>query len=243
LEELEHDVLSWETIDGLEQHGSLVDLLAELGEARGHPWAQVARAIWHAWEESREELENSPLLGADQPWAARLWQHVPVSVLRALLERHPQAVRLDHLDDQQWLGLFESPPAGLSPLGQRVLWQAVPVEHWAAAWSALAPSDPEALASLWRRAPELVLARARECWETRDWDGLGLLRAVVPDDQTAAWVGIGEQLSPGAMPDEVVAELVAWLHGRVARRVPGWRRAYGFLAELEQALERARRAQ
>ena len=39
-----------------------MDLLAELGEARSHPWPQIARAIWHAWEESRAELDDSPLL-------------------------------------------------------------------------------------------------------------------------------------------------------------------------------------
>jgi hypothetical protein len=243
LEELEHDVLSWETIAGLEQHETLVDLLAELGEARGHPWAEVARAIWRAWDESRATLDESPLFARHQPWAARLWQHAPVSALRALLEHHPDAVPVDQLSDEQWLGLFESLPAQLSALGQRVLWQSIPLEHWAAAWPTLAPTDPEAVAGMWRRAPEWVLERARERWESRDWDGLGLLRASVPDDQTAAWVAIGEQQSLGAMPDELVAAWIVWLHGRVARRVVGWRRAYGLLVELAQALERARRVQ
>jgi hypothetical protein len=220
-----------------------VDLLAELGEARGHSWAEVARAIWHAWDESRTKLDDSPLFARHQPWAARLWPHAPVSALRTLLEHQPDAVPVDQLSDQQWLGLLETPPAQLSPLGQRVLWQSIPVEHWARAWPTLAPTDPEAVAGLWRRAPDWVLQRARERWQNRDWDGLGLLRASLPDDQTDAWVAIAEQQSPGAMPDELVTEWIGWLHGRVARRVVGWRRAYGLLVELAQSLERARRAQ
>jgi hypothetical protein len=241
LEEVEHEVLSWETIAGLERDVALVDLLEELAQARGQAWPDVARAIWHAWSESSGEIETTPLMAHHQPWARRLWAHIPCGVVMTLLERSPRAVLLDHLDDEHWAQLLAAPPARLSPAGMRVLWQSLPAKHWTAAWSVLPPSDPEVLAELWRKAPAWVLGKVGELGQARDWHGLVLLLTQAPDDQTAACVAIGEQLPMGSIPDQTVSELVAWLRRRVAHRVPDWRRAYGYLAELERSLHFAQR--
>jgi hypothetical protein len=212
-------------------------LLGELGSEPAKA-APVLRAVWSAWETA----ERPELPALEKSLTALLWSHAPVSALEHLASSRSSEHGFEHLNREQWrtlVGLLERDARSPESLA---FWRAVPEPELETLLAlGLEPSNFEALAALWRRAPARLGATLEARFERGLGKAAGALLASVPaalTAETAQKLAADERLA--RQSSERMIELGTWLHERVAERCLGWREAYSRLSELERRLALAR---
>lgn len=249
LDEVAHGVLGWEAL--VDVPADQVPALAELAERRHMPWAEVARAMWNAWNLSAQAADDFPaLLAPEAPHAARLWAHLPGSLVLPLLEPRGGAsarVPWSALGEEQWAAVVEGWRALQSDAqGARAAFSAIPeaqamlmVDAGVLSESA---EDRALLSALWERFPEQLAQRVEALCSAGGVSAALPLLLGAPPSQTGHAV---ELMGPPELLLELdEAELDGvrhWLLERVHERTAAWRDAYALLAALEQGVAPFRR--
>ncbi len=211
-------------------------LLGELGSEPAKA-APVLRAVWAAWEAAlRPEL---PTL--EKSFAALLFSHAPMSVLEHFASSEDCADEFEHLSREQWRSFVDHWTRTRRSAESLAFWRAVPEAELDTLLSlGLEPSNLDALAELWRRAPSRLVAALEARFEPGRGRPTSALLASVPaalTAETARKLAADERLARHS--SEHMKELGAWLHERVAERSLGWREAYSRLSELERRMSLA----
>ena len=246
LDEVAHGVLDWSNVKQLERDPRRFAALSALAERRGVTAAELAQAVWGAWDAAGRP--KTSLFTASGPGAV-LFTHAPGRLLEVLLpelDARELAALASRFGEEQWQALARAASAGtLAPRSLTAICAAIDHEHAERLLALPTFDDPEALAALWTRVPGSVAAALR----TRlDRDGTGGPRVLesAPPEQTAAAVDVLRRrlLASGApeLAPEALERVRRWLHARIASRAPAWREAYALLAELERRLAPVLRA-
>ncbi len=244
LEEAQHGVLAWATLDALAPIRQAIPALQLLARARGVAWADVAIAAFQAWLDAKRPALGGSVLDPGSPDAATLWSHAPAEVLAELLAEPAAAggqLPWDALGDLQWTAFVEAAPraadAAWDALGLDVAWRAIPEPHARVALGSIA--DRRALAALWARFPDALLEHARAA----DVATQLALAEAAEGAHVAALVDVFAAIpEPADLPAPELDRLRVWLASRVTARDAGWRDAYALLAATERRIAPAARA-
>jgi hypothetical protein len=242
LDEVEHGVLAFESVQRLStQLDDLAPLLA-LANERRVPERELARAVWSAWQQA-ERPEGVPFLAPDAPHHTLFWAHVPGALLEnLLLDARRRQVPYAVFGDEQWDAYARALARAPELATDSAAWQTMPFDvvtrvlalplDWA--------QSADSIAILWQRFPELLAAASQRELKAKgeaDPDVLAALLGAAPDAFAAPLLDEVEQqamtLSPAARP-----AVRLWLRRIIARRVPGYRDAYHALAALERSTKR-----
>lgn len=243
LDEAMHGVLTWPTVAGIGDGPLGLPALQALALERGVPFAQVASAIWEAWDDAQRPALGAEFLSSDSEYSSWFWPHVPPDLLEALLaDARATGIPYESFGDAQWrafVAALESAPARADD--ERAF--------------SLAPDFviDEALdrgiesrtlfAAFWRRAPERAGTELVQLLQSKDETDLprlsGLLRAA-PDSQLGNLDELFAQPGLTNLPPAQLAVVRHFLHGHVRERRPGYVNAYTRLTEIERRLSQAR---
>ena len=249
VEEVVHGVLTWPTVAelGRSRAGLLIAATRAAAITLDVPWADVARAVWQAWDTAARPAEGADFLLPDNDPEGLFWGHIPRELLRPLLlDARDKPMPLERLRDEPWAAIEEAVLDGSLPLTAELVRHAP--EAILDAWLArrgLEPFRGAALAELCRRLPERLLRVLELHCETPD---------PAETEQVLALMA--------ALPDSLLSDAVTCLAGKPLVRLPGAslagarrllhravstggalaRLAYPIFAELEQRLSAPRRA-
>src|SRR5690606_21971172 len=180
LDEVEHEVLSFASVQALVLDASGIEWLLELAAGRGMDWTRVAHSIWQAWDQAGRPAEVGALLEPHSVHARHFWGSIPAALLRELLATNqvismpPELFQL--FGREQWTAFLELQPEQLRKYGQ-ALWT-MP-EEVATQWlTQLEPRTELGLEPLWVRFPERLLRAVRQALsEARTLYALELMHA------------------------------------------------------------------
>jgi len=166
LDEVVHGVLTFATVQGIADDELGLPALQALAKERAVPFADVARAIWEAWDDAQRPSDGAAFLAPDSPVAAWFWPHVPSELLEVLL----CDVRATHIPyelfaPEQWqafLSALETAPARAEDARAFELAPSAVVEE---AWSRGVESRT-LFASVWQRTPERAARELRDLLES-----------------------------------------------------------------------------
>lgn len=243
LDEVMHGVLTWPTVSGIGDGALGLAALQALASERKLPFAQVASAIWEAWDDAHRPAIGAEFLASDSSYASLFWPHVPPDLLEALLsDARATGIPYETFGDAQWRAFV----AAL---------EAAPVRADDERAFRIAPDFviDEALArgvesralftAFWRRAPERAgseLVQLLESREAEDLPRLAGLLAAAPENQLANLDELFAQPGVTNLPPPQLAVVRHYLHDRVRERSPGYTNAYARLTEIERRLSQSR---
>lgn len=244
LDEIEHEVLDFDSVKHLDALPGGIGTLKALAEQRGMPWSKVGQAVWHAWNQAARPETGAAFLAPEHAGADLLWSTIPQSLLEELLtDARASGVPFSAFGAEQWsafLHVAERLDAAVErEWFTRVFpWRVMPREvareciertnvaaHCAAA------------AELWQRFPELVLERMQQDLALGNVTGALLWADSAPLGQTRDLLDLlRERLRILELGRAPMDQLRRWLLKRTAARTSGWREAYAFLCAVEEAL-------
>lgn len=238
LDEVEHGVLSFSTLEHADAERWLLPLL-DLADEHGTPRVEVARAIWQAWEQAGRP-DGATFLAPSAAEHLLFWGTIPAELLAALLvDLRRQNVPYAAFGDEQWRGFAEALRRNPELVGESGAWERMPSE-WVSRLLALSldwASTPESVKVLWRRFPDLLSNAVRRQLgpgtTEEDPSALAALLQAAPNELAATLLG---ELLPrvyGIRPRARHA-IRSLLRRLVKERDAGWRDAYATLSRLER---------
>jgi hypothetical protein len=251
LDEIQHDVLAWASIVGLERHALCVPALLALAEGRSIGRKRVARAVWQAWDAAGAPEIALLACGAESDVRFRsavgsLLAAAPPRLFLRLLERAGalELVAWTELESELWRALLELAFSGLAL--PEAAWSTLPEAVAVEALAVARRVDGATAFALWRRFPERIAQRLADAAAQRDELAFTDLLRAAPLASTPEVVRALETVLQGRalleLPEGALNELRGQLQERVAKRAPGLQAAYAVLDRIEGALAPVRRA-
>jgi hypothetical protein len=247
VEEVLHGVLTWPTVAdlGRGRDGLLIGATRAAAITLGVPWADVASAIWLAWDAAERPADGADFLLPENDPEGSFWTHIPRQLLRPLLaEARDAPVPFDRLREEPWAAIEEAVLNGaLGVSGEMVRHApAAVLESWLAR-RGLQPFIGPALGVLFERVPERLLGVLSSYFErpspAEAAQALALL-AELPTSLLDQAVSAAEGKPLVRLPGPALAATRKLLHRAVSTGGLLARRAYPMLATLEQQLSAAR---
>jgi hypothetical protein len=248
VEEVMHGVLTWPTVAGLGR-GRPGLLVAATRAAAIHfdvPWADVARAVWQAWDAAERPAEGADFLLPDNDPQGLFWAHIPRELLRPLLaDAREKPMPFERLRDEPWAAIEEAVLANALPVTAELVRYAP--ENVLDSWLArrgLEPFSGAALGALFERLPQRLLGVLSLHFEKPNPDEVPQVLALLkelPESLLEAAVGVAEGKQLVRLPGPTLAGTRKLLHRAVSAGGALGRRAYPLLANLELKLSTARR--
>lgn len=244
LDEVEHGVLTFATIQRGGSEAAWLTPALSLCDARGVSRNELARAVWTAWDQASRP-DGAAFLAPDAAEHALFWANLPAALLEHLLfdvrrRNVPYAV----FGDEQWQAFGRALERFPDLVGEQAAWAEMPLEHVAALlalpleWS----RAHDSIRILWRRFPDLLANAVRRqlgAGAYADPDVLGALLAAAPSSAASELLEeLGEGTSGLAPP--ALSAMRGLLRRLISERGPSWREAYRSLARLERELSRVR---
>lgn len=248
VEEAMHGVLTWPTVARL-GHGRPGLLIAATRAAAitlDVPWAEVARAIWLAWDGAERPAEGADFLLPESDVEGLFWAHIPRELLRPLLaDARDKPMPFERLREEPWAAIEDAVLQGaLSPSPEIVRHAPeATLDSWLGR-RGLEPFDAPALAALFERLPERllrVLTLHFEAPDVAEAPQIVALLDALPRSELERAVAAAEDKPLLRLPGPTLAGARKLLHRAVGEGGAVSRRAYPVLAELEQKLSAARR--
>ncbi len=242
LDEVTHDVLSFETAERVFDADFGVGAAESLARSRNLPLARIAAAVWAAWSDAGKPAAR--FLDPSSPAGTRLWRHVPGDILLEMLPNLPQTA-YPLLADADWTRIAEHyekqgtlpPSEALRNMPKASLGRLL-------ANPKLQFTNESGMAEAWERMPEECLQRVVRGFENADYSECILLLMAAPAEALEPLLGIVTPYCKAlSLPQEILDAVRNWLIRLVDQRCPAWLRAYATLSELENALEPLRLAQ
>ncbi len=249
VEEVLHGVLTWPTV--AELGTAHADLLLAATRAAAItldvPWADVARAIWLAWDAAERPAEGADFLLPERDPEGLFWAHIPHELLKPLLlDARDKPMPLSQLREEPWIAIEEAVLEGTLPVTPEMVTHAPEgiLDSWLGR-RGLEPFEGAALTALFERLPERLL-RVLELHFERPHPGqteqvLALL-AELPDSRLADVVAVATGKNLVRLPGPTLRATRRLLHRAVGLEGVVGRSAYPVLAELEEKLSVARRS-
>jgi hypothetical protein len=245
LDEIQHGVLAFSTIEAAAAEPRWLDTILALADERDVSHAEVARSVWAAWDQA-ERPEGAGFLAPEAAERGLFWRYVPAPLLEALLvDCRQKTVPYEVFEDEQWSAFSRALVRAPELAGERDAWAAMPAD-WVAQllrvpldWSAI----PECVGVLWRRFPELLsraVQRQLMAGARADVDALGALLGGAPTETAFELLRDVEEHAP-TLPRTALAVVRRVLRRTIAERAAEWRVAYAMLSQLEldlRALDR-----
>jgi hypothetical protein len=239
LDEVVHGVLAWPTVAGLADDELGLPALQALARERSVPFANVASAIWEAWDDAQRPSDGAVFLAPDSAVSSWFWPHIPAELLEVLLcDARATDIPYQSFEAVHWqafLTALQTAPAradderafALAP--ESVLEQALRqgVESRAL------------FISVWQRLPELAaseLQRALDAPENEEITRLGELLTAAPAAHLARVFETFSRPSVANLGREKLSSVLRFLHGYIRARKAGYVQAYARLSELERRL-------
>jgi hypothetical protein len=249
VEEVMHGVLTWPTVAGLGRGraGLLVAATRAAAITIDVPWAEVARAVWQAWDAAERPAEGADFLLPDNDPEGLFWAHIPRELLRPLLaDARDKPMPFDRLREEPWAAIEEAVLADALPLTAELVRHAPEsvLDSWLAR-RGLEPFSGGALGALFERLPQRLLGVLSLHFEKPKPDEVPQVLALLkelPESLLEAAVGVAEGKQLVRLPGPTLAGTRKLLHRAVSAGGALGRRAYPLLAELEQKLSVARRS-
>jgi hypothetical protein len=242
LEEALHDVLAWQTVRGIRSPPSALAGLFALADERKLARAELALAIWRAWDDAGRPSDGAEFLLPDAAERGLFWPHIPGELLRALLADARALAPYDLFGEEQWQALLDALAEGRLPRVDPAL-----LAHVSDALleQLLASAEPtrELCSELWRRSPERALAEIARELDTRTDDAarLELWLASTPEPALPGLCALGDERAH--LHDLPRPKLLVWrrfLHELVQARSPGYRAGYELLRRIDTQSARSR---
>lgn len=238
LDEVEHGVLSFSTLEHADAERWLLPLL-DLADEHGTRRIDVARAIWQAWDQAGRP-DGASFLAPNAPEHLLFWGTIPAELLAALLvDVRRQNVPYVAFGDEQWQGFAEALRRNPELVSESAAWERMPSE-WVSRLLSLPldwASTPDSVRVLWRRFPDLLSNAVRRqlgpATTEEDPSALAALLQAAPNELAATLLG---ELLPrvyGIRPRARHA-IRSLLRRLVSERDAGWREAYATLSRLER---------
>jgi hypothetical protein len=248
VEEVMHGVLTWPTVAGLGRGraGLLIGATRAAAITFDVPWAEVARAVWYAWDAAARPAEGAEFLLPDSDVEGLFWAHIPRELLRPLLaDARDKPMPFERLRDEPWAAIEDAVLAEALPVTEQMVRHAPlsVLDSWLTR-RGLAPFAGAALRALFERLPERLLGVLSLHFEKPDpaeVDEVLALFAELPASLLPAALEVAHDKQLLRLPGPTLAATRKLLHRGVSAGGALGRRAYPLLAELEQKLSTARR--
>ncbi len=250
VEEVMHGVLTWPTVAGLGRGraGLLLGATRAAAITLDVPWADVARAVWQAWDTAERPAEGADFLLPDNDLEGLFWAHIPRELLRPLLaDARDKPMPFERLRDEPWAAIEEAVLDGTLPVTEEMVKHApeVVLDSWLAR-RGLEPFSGSALGMLFERVPQRLLGVLSLHFEKPSPEEAAQVLALLselPGSLLSEAVSAAEQRKSQLvrLPGPTLAGTRKLLHRAVSAGGALGRRAYPLLAELEEQLSAARR--
>lgn len=249
VEEVLHGVLTWPTVAelGKSRGGLLIDATRAAAITLDVPWADVARAVWQAWDSAERPAEGADFLLPENDVEGSFWGHIPRELLKPLLlDARNKPIPLERLREEPWAAIEEAVLDGTLPVTADLVVH-VPeaiLDVWLAR-RGLEPFSGAALEALCKRLPERLLRVLELHFEApnpAEGERVLALLAALPDSLLGDAVTrmAGKQLV--RLPGSTLAGTRRLLHRAVNAGGSLARLAYPVFADLEERLSVTRRA-
>lgn len=247
-EEASLGVLSWPTVAelGRGRPGLLIAATRAAAITLDVAWAEVARAVWLAWDAAERPAEGADFLLPENDPEGLFWAHIPRELLKPMLvDARDKPMPFERLRDEPWAAIEDAVLDGsLSPTAAIV--EHAP-EHVLDSWlgrRGIEPFEGAALSMLFRRVPERLLRVIELHFEkpsaTEAAELLSLLQAL-PDSLLPEIIERAEGKQLVRLPGPTLGGVRKLLHRAVSRGGVLGKRSYALFAELEEKLSVARR--
>ena len=246
-----------EWLRGFGEHPLELRALQAACALRRVSWPRMAHALWKSWLHGGCPSDAQLPFAPAGPYRDQLWPHLPPEVLSAAWARWVAADvpwPFECFAASQWAAFVDLFAERWRRAPGSAVWQAaferMDLAHLTRAIETGGLLQPDAegsaeplLASACRRYPGWLSARLRESASAADDGALRSLLRAAPREQSDELIGVlSEELSRRSTQRSILDVARAWLHGLIAARRGDFRRAYALFVEIEQRLERARRA-
>ena len=248
VEEVMHGVLTWPTVAdlGRGRAGLLVAATRAAAITFDVPWAEVARAVWLAWDAAERPAEGADFLLPEHDPEGLFWAHIPRELLRPLLaDARDKPMPFDKLRDEPWAAIEEAVLAGQLPVSAELVRHAPEsvLDSWLGR-RGLEPFNGAALGMLFERLPKRLLGVLSLHFEKPNPAEVGQVMALLdalPASLLEDAIAVAEGKQLVRLPGPTLAGTRKLLHRAVSAGGALGRRAYPLLADLEQRLSAARR--
>jgi hypothetical protein len=235
--------LSWEHLRDELNVEQVLRLMPEYIERRGESWDAMARAMWKAWLDSLgpERKELPQLFWPEQPWTPALWNALPLEAIDTLIARFSgvlvnRPTVFAYFQAEHWRVFFRSWSKVRDWVNHSFraasFWRQVPPDilRELLGSGVLTRHDHEPRNEFWKRIPAAVSEEISRLIDAGRWEEALDLAWSPPEERSAEVIlrvadGLSRQDVPRAL-------LVAWAYECVARRAPGWPRAWEVLEHL-----------
>jgi hypothetical protein len=247
VEEVMHGVLTWPSAEGLGRGrpGLLLAATRAAAITFDVPWAEVARAVWLAWDSAERPAEGAEFLLPDNDVEGLFWAHIPRELLRPLLaDARDKPMPFERLREEPWAAIEEAVLANALQVSEEMVRHAPQsvLDSWLAR-RGLEPFEGRALGALFERLPERLLGVLSLHFEKPnpvEVPQVLALLAELPAALLAQAVGVAEGKQLVRLPGPTLAATRKLLHRGVSAGGALGRRAYPLLAGLEEQLSAAR---
>jgi len=248
VEEVMHGVLTWPTAQGLGagRPGLLVAATRAAAITLDVPWAEVARAVWLAWDAAERPAEGADFLLPESDPEGLFWAHIPRELLRPLLaDAREKPMPFDKLREEPWAAIEEAVLADQLPLTAELVRHAPEalLDSWLGR-RGLEPFHGPALSMLFERLPKRLLGVLSLHFEKpspSDVAQILELLDALPASLLEDAIGVAEGKPLVRLPGPTLDGARKLLHRAVSAGGALGRRAYPLLADLERRLSTARR--
>jgi hypothetical protein len=249
VEEAMHGVLTWPSVSELGRGDANILVRATRAAAitLDVPWAEVARAIWQAWDAAERPAEGADFLLPENDPDALFWAHIPRELLRPLLlDARDKPMPFEHLQGEPWSAIEEAVLEGDLPLTAELVRHAPEalLDSWLGRHG-LELFDGPALGALFTRVPERLLRVLELHFQAphpNETDQVLALLAQLPASQLEGAVAVATGKNLVRLPGPTLQATRKLLHRAVGAGGPVAQHAYAVLSELEEKLSAARRA-
>jgi hypothetical protein len=248
VEEVMHGVLTWPTAAdlGRGRAGLLVAATRAAAITFDVPWAEVARAVWLAWDAAERPAEGADFLLPENDPEGLFWAHIPRELLRPLLaDAREKPMPWGKLREEPWAAIEEAVLAGQLPVTAEMVRHAPEsvLDSWLGR-RGLEPFSGAALGTLFERLPARLLGVLSLHFEKPNPAEAGQVLQLLeelPASLLADAIAAAEGKQLVRLPGPTLAGTRKLLHRAVSAGGALARRAYPLLADLEQRLSAARR--
>jgi hypothetical protein len=243
-EEALHGVLTWPTVAELGKVPLLIAATRAAAITLDVPWADVARAVWQAWDAAERPAEGADFLMPERDPEGLFWAHIPRELLRPLLvDTRDKPMPFQHLRDEPWGAIEEAVLDGSLPVTSEMVKYApeAVLDSWLA-HRGLAPFGGSTLGALFERLPARLLRVLELHFQTPDPAEAPLVLALfreLPESLLPAVVELAEAKSLVRLPEPTLQGARKLLHRAVGGGGALAKRAYPIFSELEQKLASA----
>jgi len=246
-EEVMHGVLTWPTVAdlGRGRPGLLIAATRAAAITLDVPWADVARAVWLAWDAAERPAEGADFLLPDNDPEGYFWAHIPRELLRPLLaDARDKPMPFERLRDEPWAAIEDAVLEGALEPSASIVEHAPEsvLDSWLGR-RGLQPFQGQALGMLFRRLPQRLLRVLELHFErpnVSEAEQILALLSALPDARLSDALDIASGKALWRLPEPTLLGTRKLLHRAVSEGGAVGRRAYPLLSELEQKLSSAR---